>query len=135
MGITGRYDFTGIQKAVSVGINAFLATTSWGVWLLASPFKIVLTTAENLAVNWLTNRGLIILNIGAIAIDGKVDQAKLDSALNDAFTKLQIGRANITPAQGAAIDQEVSNAFDQDADVGASNAAPVSVPDVSGHPI
>lgn len=121
MGVTGRYDFTGIQKAVSVGINAILATTSWGAWLLASPFNLALTAAENAAVNFLVNRGLIVLNIGAIMVDGKIDQAALDGAMNDAITKLQQGRSSVTPAQGQAIDQEVQDAFDKDADLGASN--------------
>lgn len=131
MGVTGRYDFKGIQKLVSVGINAFLATTAWGAWLLASPFKVVLQAMEDAAINFLTNRGLIILNVGAITIDGNVDQTKLDAALNDAFSKLQQGRDKLTPAQGKAIDDEVRDAFDKDADLGATNASADSVPNIS----
>jgi hypothetical protein len=135
MGITGRYNFTGIQKAVSVGINALLASTTWGAWILASPFRLILDQLEGLAVNWLANRGLIVLNIGAIMVDGSIDQTKLDSALNDALTKIQNGRDKITPAAGAAIDKEVADAFDQDADLGATDGDANSVSNVSGSPL
>lgn len=131
MGVTGRYDFKGIQKLVSVGINAFLATTAWGVWLLASPFRGFINALEDAAVNFLVNRGLIVLNIGAITIDGTVDQTKLDSALNDAFQKLQQGRDKLTLAEGKAIDDEVREAFDKDADIGAVNATATSVSNIS----
>lgn len=132
MGLTGRYDFKGIQKAVTTGVNLILAGTSWGAWLLASPFKIVIVALENLAVNFLVNRGLIVLNIGAIMVDGSIDQTKLDSALTAAISKVQQGRDKLTAAQGVAIDQEIADAFDQDADVGASDAANGnSVPAVS----
>lgn len=130
MGVTGRYDFKGIQKLVSVGINAFLATTAWGAWLLASPFRVVLQAAEDAAVNFLTNRGLIILNIGAIVIDGVVDQTALDGALSVALQKLQQGRDKITPAAGKALDDAVRKAFDEAASLGATNANSNSVPDV-----
>lgn len=122
MGITGRYDFSGIQKAVGIAIDALLSATSWGVWLVASPFAPVVTIIRNMIVNWLANQGLIILNLGAIQTDGVIDQTKLDSALDDAFNKLKVGRDKITPAQGEAIDDEVRDAFDQDADVGATNS-------------
>jgi hypothetical protein len=130
LGLTGRYDFKGIQKLVTTGVNAILMTTSWGAWLLASPFKIVIQALEDAAVNWLANHGLILLNIGAIMVDGSIDQSKLDTALQAAITKIQGGRDKLTPAEGAEIDQEVSDAFDQDADIGATNATDSGVPDV-----
>lgn len=135
MGVTGRYDFTGIQKAIGVGINAVLATTTWGAWLLASPFMPAVQAMEDAAVNFLANRGLIVLNIGAIMVDGSIDQSRLDSAINDALTKLQQGRSSITPAQGQAIDTEVENAFDQDATLGATNASDSKLPNVPNPPI
>lgn len=134
MGLTGRYDFKGIQKLVTTGVNTILAGTTWGAWLLASPFKIVIQALENAAVNWLANHGLILLNIGAIMIDGSVDQSKLDDAIQDALTKIQGGKDKLTPAEGAAIDQEVSDAFDQDADIGAADPSNPGVSNLPGSP-
>lgn len=128
MGLTGRYDFKGIQRAVTTGINALLITTSWGAWLLASPFNLVIQALENAAVNWLANRGLIVLNVGAIIIDGAIDQSALDSAIGTALQQLQTG--NVTPSEGKAIDDSIRQAFDKAADVGATNADPTGMPDV-----
>ncbi len=122
MGITGRYDFKGIQRAARVAIDAILAGTSWGAWILASPFKPVIGAAEDLITNYLANQGLIILNIGAVIIDGAVDQAKLDAALSAGILKVRQGRDKITPTEGAKIDADVVQAFDNDADLGATNA-------------
>lgn len=117
MGLTGRYDFKGIQKAGRAAIDAILTGTTWGVWLLKSPFKGAVDAIEDAAINWLTNRGLIWINVGAVLIDGKVDEDKLNSALDSAFDKLKIGRDKITPEQGAKIDAETDVAFDKFADV------------------
>lgn len=123
MGLTGRYDFKGIQKAVSVGVNALLASTSWGVWILASPFRPALDGIEGLAVNFLTNRGLIILNVEAAVVDGAIDEEKLGAAFDDALNKIKAGRDKLTPEQGKAIDDEVVQAFDEDADLNATDSA------------
>lgn len=117
MGITGRYDFKGIQKAAKAGINAALAATGWGAWILASPFKPLLNIFEEWAVNWLANRGLIFLNVAEIYIDGKLDQVALDRALEEGLKKVEQGRDKITPAEGQAIDDKVREAFDRFADL------------------
>ncbi len=122
MGITGRYDFKGFQKAAGVAIDALLAGTSWGAWILASPFKIVIQPIRDLIVNFLVNRGLIILNVGAVIVDGVVDQKKLDAAIDDGIKKVMQGRDKITPAEGKKIDDAVREAFDNDADLGATNS-------------
>ncbi len=119
MGITGRYNFPGIQKAAGAAIDALLAGTTWGAWILASPFKIVLAPLRDLIVNFLANRGLIILNIGANIVDGAVDQAKLDAALDAGIKRVMQGRDKITPQEGKKIDDDVREAFDKDADLGA----------------
>jgi hypothetical protein len=134
MGITGRYDFKGIQKALGALIDALVAGTSWGAWLLASPFAPVIRIVRDLLINFLANRGLIVLNVGAIMVDGAVDQSKLDTAMTDALNKMKIGRDKITPAQGKKIDDQVREAFDRDADVGATNGAD-SLPDVSSNTV
>lgn len=129
MGLTGRYNFPGIQKAVRAAITVLAASTTWGAWLIASPFQPVIAALEDLAINWLVNRGLIIIDVGAVMIEGKINQEKLDSALDAAFTRLQVGRDKISPEEGAKIDAETTQAFDQFADVNASGVS--NVPDPS----
>lgn len=121
MGLTGRYDFKGIQKAARLIINGVISGTGWGAALLAGPFKPLVIMFENAMTNWLTNRGLIIINIGAVLVNGVVNQVKLDNALDSAFEKLKVGRDKITPQAGAKIDEETDAAFDQFADVHATN--------------
>ncbi len=130
MGLTGRYDFKGIQKAVRRTFEVLLASSSWGVWLLASPFKPAIDALENLCINWLVNRGLIIIDIGLVMVDGAINQSKLDNALDNAFEKLKVGRDKITPAEGAKIDAETTEAFDQFADVHANGVSNVSSPSI-----
>lgn len=119
MGITGRYDFKGIQKQMGRLIDGLLVTTTWGAWLLASPFKPVVSALEDIAVNFLANRGLIILNIGVNIVDGALDQKALDNALQAGIQRVTQGRDKITPQEGKAIDDKVREAFDEDADLGA----------------
>lgn len=128
MGLTGRYNFPGIQKAAGVAIDALLAGTTWGAWILASPFKIVLAPLRNLIVNFLANRGLIILNIGANIVDGVVDQKGLDMAIDAGLKRVMQGRDTITPEEGKAIDDEVRKAFDEDADLGAADSGVSKLP-------
>jgi hypothetical protein len=121
LGLTGRYDFKGIQKAGERLIDALLAGTGWGAWLLASPFMPAIRVIEGLLINYLTNRGLIIIDVAAVIVNGKIDEARLTSALNSAFEKLKVGRDKITPAEGAKIDAETTEAFDEFADVPMAN--------------
>lgn len=117
MGLTGRYDFKGIQKAGRALINSIVIGTSWGAALLASPFKPAWDVFLDFILNYFANRGLIVFNVTAVIVDGKIDEAKLTSSLNSAFERLKIGRDKITPEEGAKIDAEVTEAFDQFADV------------------
>lgn len=77
---------------------------------------------EGLLINYLTNRGLIVIDVAAVLINGKIDEARLTSALNSAFEKLKVGHDKITPAEGAKIDAETDAAFDEFADVNATNS-------------
>lgn len=121
MSLTGRYDFKGIQKATGALIDSLIAGTGWGAWILASPFKPFIAAIRDLLVNFLANRGLIIINIGVNIVDGVLDQKALDSALEAGITKVMKGRDKITPAEGKKIDDEVRKAFDRDADLGADD--------------
>jgi hypothetical protein len=102
--------------------------------LVASPFKPAIDVIEDLVTNWLINRGLIVIDIGAVMIEGKVDQALLDNALDLAFEKLKVGRDKITPQEGSKIDAETTQAFDQFADIHSTNPDNDGVPNVSSTP-
>ena len=121
MGITGRYSFPGLQKAAGVAIDALIAGTGWGAWLLASPFMPIVSFFRDALVNFLANRGLIILNIGVNIVGGVIDQKALDSALDDGIKRVMQGRDKITSAEGLKIDNAVREAFDRDAELGADN--------------
>lgn len=133
MGITGKYSFPGIQKAGRLAIEAALASTTWGASLLAngifklfSPLEGVLLDAM---INWLANKGLIVLNLGAIVIEGNFDQAAFDDAMQAGLDRVKQG--NLTPAQGKAIDDAVRKAFDLDVNLGAADGvSDLSAPSV-----
>lgn len=125
MGVTGRYDFPGIQKAMGALINGLLAATTWGASLLAGPFGPVIVILEGWIDNWLANKGLIILNVGVNIVDGQLNQDAMDKALDAGIQKIMQGRNLLTPAQGKAIDDAVEKAFDTDADLDAVDTAGV----------
>lgn len=117
MPISGRYDFKGIQKAAGRLIDGLLAGTGWGAAILASPFKPLVDWVKDFIVNYLANRGLIILNVGVNIIDGHLDQKALDAALDDGLRRVMQGRDTITPEEGKKIDDRVRKAFDENADL------------------
>lgn len=109
MGLSGKYDFKGIQKVGGAGIRVLLSKWPWTAWLTRlKSFNSLL----NFGTNWLANHGLIILNVGANTIDGELDQRAFDSAFSKAIEEIKIkgGREKLTPAQIKAIDDEVIKA-------------------------
>lgn len=90
-------------------MGVLLAGTSWGAWLLASPFKSIFEGLAGFLIEWLTNKGLIIINLGAIIIDGKIDQSTFDKAMDEAIIKAKI--PGLTDKQKESIDAQVIAAF------------------------
>jgi hypothetical protein len=86
---TGKYNFPGIRKAGIAAINAILAGTTWGAWLIASPFLPLLDYAEGWLVEYLANKGLLIINLGIFYVEGKIDQSRFDSAFDEALKAIQ----------------------------------------------
>lgn len=117
MGITGRYNFPGIQKAAGLLIDGLLAATVWGAWLIKSPFKPAVNLIRDMIVNYLANKGIIVINIGMNIVDGAIDQKALDKALDEGIRRVMQGRDKITPQEGKAIDDKVRKAFDENADL------------------
>lgn len=118
MGFTGRYNFPGIQKAMGLVIDGLLVATTWGAWILASPFRPAVKFLENSLTNFLANQGIIVINVGVNIIDGVLDQKALDTALDEGIRRVMQGRDKITPKDGEAIDDKVRKAFDANADLG-----------------
>lgn len=108
MPLSGKYDFPGIQKAGVAAIKAILASFSWGAALLAGPFGKIPDFILDWVINWLANKGLIVLNIGAIYIDGHFDQAGFDKSIEDGLSRVKKG---VTPEEGKVIDDAVIAAF------------------------
>lgn len=121
LGITGRYNFPGIQKAAGLLIDGLLAGTGWGAWILASPFRPLFNYFRDLLINYLSNRGIIVLNIGVNIVDGVIDQKAMDRALDEGIRRVMQGRDKISAAEGKAIDDKVRKTFDENADLGADN--------------
>lgn len=109
MGLTGKYDFKGIKRLGGVGLRAFLSSMPATAWICRLPFS---ETILELLSNWLANKGLMVLNIGAIYVGGEFDQRAFDRALDQAFSEIELkgGRDGLTAEQKKAIDDEVIRA-------------------------
>jgi hypothetical protein len=107
--VAGKYDFSGIKKAGAAALKAVLVTTSWGAYIIASPFKPLVDIVLKYLVEWLANKGLIIINLAVIYIDGKIDQKEFDKAMNEALEKIKT--PNMTEAEKELIDEKVRKAF------------------------
>lgn len=109
MGLTGKYNFTGIQKMGIASFRIALSMSPYTSWFIKVPGS---DYAISLIVNWLANKGLLVLNIGAIEVSGEFDQHALDSAMDEALKQIidQGGRDKLTIEQKKAIDDEVIKA-------------------------
>jgi hypothetical protein len=102
---TGKYDFPGIRKAGAKALASILSATKWGAWILASPLKGLFNIGIEFIAEYMTNKGLIVLNVGAIYANGVFDQKAFDKALDEGLKKVEAG--GLTPQQKKAIDDEV----------------------------
>lgn len=108
-----KYNFKGIQKLGAVGLRTALASSPWTAWTLKGGN---LTNAIiEFLVNLAANKGLILLNVGAIYVEGEFDAKAMDRAMDKAFSEiLNAGGADkLTPAQIKKIDDEVIKAARQ----------------------
>lgn len=109
MPLSGKYDFPGIKKMGATALRVALSSFPATAWYFKVPGS---QLVAEFIVNWLANKGLLILNLGAIIIDSEIDQHALDKAMDDALRKIteQGGRDKLTPEQKKAIDDEVIKA-------------------------
>lgn len=93
-----------------MGISVALSSTGWGAWLVKTwGIRHVFDVLAEAAVNWAANKGLMVINIAAINIEGKWDQAAFDKAMDEALGAVDKG--NLTPEQVKEIDAKVIAAF------------------------
>lgn len=110
MPISGKYDFQGIKKFGAAGLRGALASTPYTAWILKGG-KLTDLILEFIT-NWLANNGLVVFNIGAIYIEGELDQKSFDQHIDQAITDISNkgGRDALTAEQKKAIDDEVISA-------------------------
>ena len=107
MPLTGKYDFKGIKKQGAGGLKLALASNHSTMWMVKVPFIMTLLEA---GINWLTNNGLILLNIGAIYVGGQIDQGLLDRSIEEGLKKVEQSGGSLTPEQIKEIDDAVIEA-------------------------
>ncbi len=94
----------------AAGLKALLASTPWGVWLVTGfPGKITNFILQ-LFTGYLANRGLMILNVGVIMFDEKVDPYLFDMAMDGAIKEVENSGGKLTKEQIKAIDAKVIEA-------------------------
>ncbi len=116
MGLSGKYDFPGIKKVGTAVLKAVLAGTGWGAQILASPFRGLFETLMGFAVEWLANKGLLIINIGFIYVEGELDQKAFDKAFDDALSRLKT--PGLSDPEKKKIDDKIIKAFRDFARIG-----------------
>lgn len=105
MGLSGKYDFRGIKKFGAAGIRLALSSTPLApllAWRVADPVLELLS-------NWLANKGLVILNVGANYIDGEFDQKAFDRDLDQAIEEITAagGAEKLSPKRIKELDDQV----------------------------
>ena len=106
MGLSGKYNFQGIKTKGAAGLKLALSSSPYTAWLAKIPALSDLLL--EFVTNWLANKGLIVLNVGYFYVDGKIDQAALDRAIDSGIARVAAG--GLTPEQMKEIDDAVINA-------------------------
>lgn len=110
MALTGKYDFRGWKRGGAAVMRAALLSSPSTAWLLK--LGAVLDIILEFIVNWLANRGLVLMNVGADFVTGEFDLKAFDSELDRAIAEIEKmgGRDRLTPAEKKAIDDQVIKA-------------------------
>lgn len=108
MPITGKYNFKGIKEKGAAGLRLALSSTPQTAWLVKYP-ALTNFLLEAFA-NWLANKGLIVMNIGAYYVEGKLDQKAFDEAMDKGILRVDAAGGTLTPEQIKEIDDAVIKA-------------------------
>lgn len=107
MPISGKYNFKGIKEKGAGGLKLALLSSPYTSWVAKIPTIDVLL---EFVTNWMANKGLIVMNIGAIIVDGKVDQSLLDRSMEAGLKEVEMPGVILTPERMKEIDDEVIKA-------------------------
>jgi len=107
MAISGKYNYSGIKKQGAAGLSALLASNPSTAWLIKVP---LINTLLEFISNYLANKGLILMNLGAIYVNGVVDQHLLDRAMEEGLKRVEQSGGTLTPEQIKEIDDAVIKA-------------------------
>ena len=110
MPISGKYNFKGIKSQGSNGLTLALLSNPSTAWIAKIPG---IETLFEFGINWLANNGLVLLNIGAIYVNGQIDQSLLDRSIEEGLRKVENSEGKLTPEQIKEIDDAVIKAADR----------------------
>jgi ABC-type branched-subunit amino acid transport system substrate-binding protein len=107
LGLSGKYDFKGIKRLGAAVLRGALSSSPYTAWLVR--FPALTNFILEFLTNWLANKGLLVLNVIAIEVEGAIDQKGLDEAIDKAINEIKVkgGKDKLTPEENKAIDDEV----------------------------
>jgi ABC-type branched-subunit amino acid transport system substrate-binding protein len=107
LGLSGKYDFKGIKRLGAAVLRGALSSSPYTAWLVR--FPALTNFILEFLTNWLANKGLLVLNVIAIEVEGAIDQKGLDEAIDKAINEIKVkgGKDKLTPEEKKAIDDEV----------------------------
>lgn len=100
MALTGKYNFEGLKKLGAAALSSALAGTP------LVKFPSVANFIFEMFTNWLANKGLIVMNVGAYYVNGKLDVKGLTDAMVRGYEAVESGR-ELTPEEIKKIDDDV----------------------------
>lgn len=117
MAFTGKYDFKGISRIGATALRVALSSSPYTAWFFKVPGSQFIC---EMIVNWFANKGLLLFNIGAIYVNGELDQNALDKAIESGLKQVEIPGVNLTPEQIKELDDAVIKAANRALPYGAS---------------
>lgn len=101
--MASKYNFEGIKKHGAAQWRALLASSPYTAWTLG--LGRFLDFFLEMLSNFLANKGLVVMNIGAVYVDGEIQEGNINQGQDKAQEDIKkIGRDNLTDAQKKAID-------------------------------
>ena len=107
MALSGKYDFKGIKAKGAGGLKLALLSSPSTAWIAKVP---TIDTILEFVSNWMANKGLIIMNIGAIIVNGEVDQGILDRSIDAGLKEVEMPGSILKPERIKEIDDAVRKA-------------------------
>lgn len=106
-----KYDFKGIKdKGARAILLALDSVPSIASIFTKLPFvRLIADKFLEFAVNWLANKGLIVINIPYFIVDGHVDQKRFDESMEEGIARAKI--PGLSDKEKKVIDDKVIEAI------------------------